>query len=216
MALMARYPDKFFYLAIVDPPYSALSQKGSPSSRYNRAKKVNILCQKWDVIPEEAYFSELKRISKKHIIFGANYFPLSQPDFTIVLDKKNKLNLLNDAEIAFGYVENGYKNSGVRCFYFSVITDWEDGKRIHPTQKPVALYKWLLSKYAKPGQKILDTHLGSGSIAIACLDLGFELTACEIDREYFDKAMSLIKGHEAQASLFEKKEIQELLFGGEK
>jgi len=190
MELMARYPDKYFDLAIVDPPYG-IDRNGMNmgNSVFNKDDK------KWDnSIPTNEYFYELFRVSKNQIIWGGNYFPLPQSQYFAIWDKGETMYGRDFAECEFAWVKSG----GTRIYKKSP----NQPERIHPTQKPVALYKWLLDKYAKPGDKILDTHLGSGSIAIACHDYGFELTACELDKEYFDKAMTRINNHVAQQKLF--------------
>jgi site-specific DNA-methyltransferase (adenine-specific) len=205
MAMMARYPDKYFDLAIVDPPYGInadiknstnimQSKKSATNSKYYGNKN-------WDNdIPNAEYFNELIRVSNKQIIWGANYFGLkggylywhknvTMPTYsTGELAWISWLNKLEYVNISWhGMIQQDMKNKETR---------------IHPTQKPVALYKWLLDKYAKQGDKILDTHLGSGSIAIACHDYGFDLTACELDSEYYDKAMQRINNHIMQQKLF--------------
>jgi site-specific DNA-methyltransferase (adenine-specific) len=205
MELMARYPDNYFSLAIVDPPYG-INMDGGNIGGNNATKATNYTKKKWDVsAPNKEYFIELKRVSKNVIIFGANHFieniPNSNSSCWIVWDKENSGNFA-DCELAYTDF-----NTAVRMFSFRwngmLQGDMKNKEtRIHPTQKPVALYKWLLDKYAKPNDKILDTHLGSGSIAIACHDYGFELTACELDKEYYDKAIQRIKNHTAQQRLF--------------
>ncbi len=190
MLLMARYPDKYFDLAIVDPPYG-INRNGMNmgNSIFKKDDK------KWDnSIPNEEYFKELFRVSKNQIIWGGNYFPLPQSQYFAVWDKGDTMYNRDFAECELAWVRLG----GTRIYKKSP----NQLNRIHPTQKPVALYKWLLDKYAKQGDKILDTHLGSGSIAIACHDYGFDLTACELDKEYFDKAMQRINNHTAQYKLF--------------
>jgi site-specific DNA-methyltransferase (adenine-specific) len=198
MELMARYPDKYFDLAIVDPPY------GIGFDNKIRDKKN----KSWDnSIPKNEYFNELFRVSKNQIIWGGNYFPilwLNGCKSFIFWDKDPSVETYSDGELAwtsfdipakrFYWAWNGLAN-GIKGRN-------KDEKTIHPTQKPVQLYKWLLDKYVKPNDKILDTHLGSGSIAIACHDYGFDLTACELDKEYFDKAMQRINNHTAQTKLF--------------
>jgi site-specific DNA-methyltransferase (adenine-specific) len=190
MELMARYPDKYFDLAIVDPPYG-IGISSNPVRQQHKKKN-------WDnEIPLEKYFNELKRVSKNYIIWGGNYFIdyLNNSQGFIIWDKKQPENFsLAMAEFAYSSIQ-----SPAKIFRYSVLTEQN---KIHPTQKPVALYKWLLDKYAKPTDKILDTHLGSGSIAIACHDYKFDLTACELDKEYFDKAMQRINNHTAQQKLF--------------
>lgn len=198
MELMALTSDKAFDLAIVDPPYFRDYGKeiypgaeiSTTGVRRNRFKSDH-----WDV-PDDRYFEELKRVSKNQIIWGINYFPNQGPG-RIIWDKKNDDSNFSHAEIAYCSI-----HIGVRIFrhmWNGMIRDSEPNlNRIHPTQKPIALYKWLLSKYAKQGDKILDTHLGSGSIAIACHDLGFHLTGCEIDKDYYDAMTERVRVHRQQ------------------
>jgi len=200
MLLMARYPDNHFDCAIVDPPYKnefviVASDNASKVKRNGNLKTLN------NNVPTKEYFTELKRVSKNQIIWGVNYYEIYLGAGRIVWDKDNT-GVYSDCELAYhsfsdvtrkfkwrwnGMIQGDMKNKEIR---------------IHPTQKPVALYKWILDKYAKEGDKILDTHLGSGSIAIACHDYGFDLTACELDKEYFDKAIQRINNHTAQTKLF--------------
>jgi site-specific DNA-methyltransferase (adenine-specific) len=204
--LMARYPDKYFDLAIVDPPYG-IGEDGGDKKRGTKGIKTPIYVKKyWDTTTaSKKYFKELIRVSKNQIIWGANHFienmPKQNSSCWIVWDKDNTGDFA-DCELAW----SSFKTA-VRKFEFRwngmLQGDMKNKEiRIHPTQKPVALYKWLLDKYAKPNDKILDTHLGSGSIAIACHDYGFDLTACELDKEYFDKAMERINNHKLQQKLF--------------
>ena len=191
MQLMARYPDNYFDLAIVDPPYGIDINSSGRLGHYGGKGK------KWDAnIPEETYFYELFRVSKNQIIWGGNYFYLPPTRCFLIWDKQQP------EDVSFASCEFAWTslNESAKTFYKRPQN--ADIQRIHPTQKPVALYKWLLDKYAKEGDKILDTHLGSGSIAIACHDYGFDLTACELDKEYFDKAMQRINNHVAQQKLF--------------
>jgi site-specific DNA-methyltransferase (adenine-specific) len=222
MELMSRYPDNYFDLAIVDPPYGLGDRlvkggaKGKMGTMRNLAdKKVTT----WDdKIPHPKYFIELQRVSKNQIIWGGNYFLdyLGKTDGFIVWDKMNGTNPMADCELAWQNVKGSTRM--FRWHHFS----GEHTKKIHPTQKPISLYKWILDKYAKikcnhkhseaerylctdcrnSNVKILDTHLGSGSIAIACHDYGFELTACELDSEYYEKAIQRIKNHTNQQKLF--------------
>ena len=195
MELMARYPDNYFDLAIVDPPYGININNNMgrrKGQKHSGLKKV-----KWDnSIPSKEYFEELKRVSKNQIIWGGNYFLdyLNATSCFLMWDKGFS-ELLTFAQFELAWTS--FKTS---CKKFNYLYNKKD--RIHPTQKPVALYKWLLDKYAKPNDKILDTHLGSGSIAIACHDYGFDLTACELDKEYFDKAMERINNHKLQQKIF--------------
>ena len=208
MLLMARYPDNYFDLAIVDPPY------GIGFSEFNRTNKTSdgtrIKANKYknsnwdDSIPSDEYFIELKRVSKNIIVWGGNYFPKLWENGCkgfIFWYKGNPVPNFADGELAYTSFNKVAKQFDFR--YYGALqgkTSAED--KIHPTQKPKELYKWLLDNYAEEGDKILDTHLGSGSIAIACHDYDFELTACELDKEYYDKAIQRIKNHVSQTKLF--------------
>ena len=199
MLLMARYPDNYFDLAIVDPPYgiARFGNRVELSNRLCKSAKLN----EWDVKPNKEYFDELFRISKFQIIWGANNFNLPTTEYFIIWNKQQTVDNFASAEYAWTNVKKP-----AQIFDYSIHKTMadrkEEGGKIHPTQKPVALYKWILDKYAKQGDKILDTHLGSGSIAIACHDYGFDLTACELDKEYYDKAMERLNNHMAQQKLF--------------
>jgi site-specific DNA-methyltransferase (adenine-specific) len=197
MELMARYPDKYFDLAIVDPPYGIGASEMTMGSGKNKKYKKG---KNWDnETPNEDYFNELFRVSKDQIIWGGNYFNLPLTKSWIFWDKGINGDCdFADGELAWISFNKVLRIAPIRYKGFLGA----DTERIHPTQKPVALYKWLLDKYAKPTDKILDTHLGSGSIAIACHDYGFDLTSCELDKEYFDKAMHRINNHTAQQKLF--------------
>jgi len=191
MELMKRYDDNHFELAIVDPPYG-IGISGNPVRQQQEKKQ-------WDnAIPNKEYFNELKRVSKNQIIWGGNYFIeyLQNTRCFICWDKKQSENFsLAMCEMAWTSF-----NETAKCFYLRVVGA-DITKRIHPTQKPVALYKWLLQNYAKEGDKILDTHMGSGSIAIACHYMGFDLTACELDKEYYEQAMQRIEDQTRQKTL---------------
>jgi site-specific DNA-methyltransferase (adenine-specific) len=199
MLLMARYPDNHFDLAIVDPPYgiARFGNRVELSNRLCKSAKLN----EWDIKPTEEYFNELFRISKFQIIWGANNFILPTTEYFLIWNKKQTVENFASAEYAWTNVKKP-----AQIFDYSIHKTMadrkEEGGKIHPTQKPVALYKWLLDKYTKQGDKILDTHLGSGSIAIACHDYNFELTACELDKEYYDKAIQRIQNHVSQKKLF--------------
>ena len=197
MELMARYPDNYFDLAIVDPPYGI-----GFDNKIREKKKKN-----WDsAIPNDEYFIELQRVSKNQIIWGANYFPyLWRNGVKSFLFWNKDINFETYSAGELAYTSFDFP---AKYFYYAWngLADGIRGrnkteKTIHPTQKPQQLYKYCLDKYAKQGDKILDTHLGSGSIAIACHDYGFDLTACELDKEYFDKAMQRINNHVAQQKL---------------
>jgi site-specific DNA-methyltransferase (adenine-specific) len=197
MELMARYPDKYFDLAIVDPPYG-IGRDGSIKSTSKHGGRKAHTFKGWDdKTPNEFYFKELFRVSKNQIIWGANYFTKYLPKSMgwVFWDKGQRI-CNSDGELAF----TSFKVA-LRVAEYNRVELLKEGT-IHPTQKPIVLYKWLLDKYAKPNDKILDTHLGSGSIAIACHDYGFDLTACELDKEYFDKAIERINNHTNQLKLF--------------
>jgi site-specific DNA-methyltransferase (adenine-specific) len=194
MELMARYPDKYFDLAIVDPPYGININESI--GRYKGQKHSGQKKVTWDnEIPTKDYFNELFRVSVNQIIWGGNYFNLPPTKCFLIWDK------LFSEDLSFSMYEMAWTSflTTAKGFKYNPTLD---RPKAHPTQKPVALYKWLLHKYAKEGDKILDTHLGSGSIAIACHDYKFDLTACELDKEYFDKAMQRINNHTAQQKLF--------------
>lgn len=203
MELMARYPDNYFDLAIVDPPYGI----GADKAQNNGGEKFGYKKYKdsdWDnSIPSKEYFNELFRVSKNQIIWGGNYMTEHLPPSMgwVIWDKGQRGFSLADGEMAWTSF-----NKAMRIFDFSrsecIKSNNVGLNKFHPTAKPYELYKWLLDKYAKQGDKILDTHLGSGSIAIACHDYGFDLTACELDKEYFDKAIERIKNHTSQQTLF--------------
>ena len=193
MEMMARYEDNYFDLAIVDPPYGIgnwVQQTGNV-----RGKEVT-----WnDNIPTKEYFNEMKRVSKEQIIWGANYY-----------------NCFNNKGGAIVWYKQVPRESNMSCCEIAsysrlkrvdyIHIKWQNINReettIHECQKPVKLYEWLLMNYAKEGDKILDTHLGSGSIEIACHNLGFDLTACELDRDYYHAAMKRLEQHKRQLTLF--------------
>ena len=198
MELMARYPDNYFDLAIVDPPYG-IGLKFSTKEQKDWNNNV----------PSMAYFNELIRVSKEQIIWGINYYPKLPNDKggRIVWYKEPSMN--NKMKISECDLALYSKHKRLAYFHYQYYgnvenrsIDWEGKNRIHPTQKPTTLYEWLLMNYAEEGDKILDTHLGSGSIAIACHNLGFELTACELDKDYYDASIKRIKNHIAQQRLF--------------
>ena len=213
MEYMAQMPDNAYDLAICDPPYfdgpggPGYYGKGDSNLGVKRAKFYN-KCDHWD-IPDEHYFKELKRVSKNQIIWGANHFAglfdSSSPSW-IVWDKDNGQRSFADAEVAYTSF-----STAVRIYKY-MWNGMHQGSlggnkklnetRIHPTQKPVALYKWLLQNYAKGGDKILDTHLGSGSIAIACWDLKYDLTGYELDKDYYNASCKRFDNHCKQGQLF--------------
>lgn len=199
MQLMSRYPDNYFDLAIVDPPYQIAdnpSRHGGSGAGKLKNRKLNQSAKKfksWDIRPNKEYFDELFRVSKNQIIWGGNYFELPPYRCPIAWDKCQPWENFSQIELAWTSFN---KPASI------VKIDNRTGGKIHPTQKPIELYKWLLHKYAVDGDKILDTHLGSGSIALACHDYGFELTACELDPEYYKLAIDRINTHTSQKKLF--------------
>jgi site-specific DNA-methyltransferase (adenine-specific) len=201
MDLMAQYPDKYFDLAIVDPPYG-----GGNHKLHNYKEDGNWKCKLgnkidgWDIPPDASYFNELFRVSPQAIIWGGNNFTLPISKNFIIWYKPK----MSGEGFSMAMAEYAWTNTPGNSKVF-VFSQYEK-ERIHPTQKPVALYKWLLSRYAKQGDKILDTHFGSGSIAIACYDMGFSLTACEIDGDCFTAAVSRLKLFSAQGTFDFKEE----------
>ena len=190
MELMARYPDNHFELAIVDPPYRDENQ---PTKDMRASGSMKTL----EGRPSQEYFNELIRVSKNQIIWGANNFQLPQFKGFFVWDKG----------IPFDFTMSMCEIASISEGIGTISKLWKfriagAENRIHPTQKPVKLYEKLLMTYAKEGDKILDTHLGSGSIALACHNLGFDLTACELDKEYYDDAMKRIQEHKNQIRMF--------------
>ena len=188
MELMSRYPDNYFDLAIVDPPYG-IGISSNPVRQQHQKKD-------WDsAIPTKEYFNELFRVSKNQIIWGGNYFDLPPSRGFFIWDKKQPHDFsLAMCEMAWSSIQKPAK-----MWSLSVL---KEQNKIHPTQKPIQLYEWLLMNNAEEGFKILDTHLGGGSIALACHNLKYELTACEIDKEYFKDTKQRIINHVAQQSLF--------------
>ena len=195
MNVMKDYEDNHFDLAIIDPPYG-IARFGD-RVEVCKEEKIN----KWDIKPTKEYFNELFRVSKKQIIFGANNFTLPKTQYFIVWDKMQTVDNFASAEYAWTNIKKPAK-----VFRYSIHQVMSDRKKengkIHTTQKPVKLYEWLLHNYAEKGQKILDTHLGSGSIAVACHYFGVDLVGVEIDKEYFDKAKERIEMLTAQETLF--------------
>lgn len=193
MNMMSRYPDKYFDLAIVDPPYGILNKTArGGDKKFNKSEY-----SQWDIKPDDTYFNELFRVSKNQIIWGGNYFgqlwARNEYNKGFIIWDKNQPESLNNfsmAEMAWSSIDSPSK-----IFHFSVR---KNRNKIHPTQKPVELYEWLLKMFAKPGAKILDTHLGSGTIAIACYRSGYDLTACEISKEYYEKAIEKIMHDEPE------------------
>lgn len=187
---MLKLPDKAFDLAIVDPEF------GIGIGNSNRlVTDKGLDAKSWDDKPiDPAYFVELFRVSKHQIIFGGNYYPLPGNKHCLIWDKGQP------EDLSFGMFDYAWTSFDRPNKIFRKSVRMEPN-RIHPTQKPVALYSWLLANYAEPGNAILDTHLGSGSIAIACLNHGYNLTACELDEDYFKAATERIQREAAQGVL---------------
>ena len=194
---MKQMPDKAYDLAIVDPPYginvniSMGRRKGDKKSNYHKFAGDD------KEAPSTEYFNELFRVSKEQIVWGANHFISRMPKDSscwIVWDKGFS------EDVTFAQFELAWTSFKTTCKKFDKHPSQQN--RIHPTQKPVALYKWLLHKYAKEGDKILDTHGGSMSIAIACHDMGFDLDLWELDPEYYQKGVERFNQHKAQLRMF--------------
>ena len=206
MRIMSAMPDKWADLAIVDPPYfKGVGKIGYFGERISNTNVVrgNYSIPTWnDNIPNQYYLNELCRVSKNQIIWGINYYNFFHCVGRIIWDKMNDSSSFSKCEIASCTLHDSVQ---IYRFMWNGMLQGDMAnkeKRIHPTQKPVALYEWLLTKYAKKGDKILDTHGGSMSIAIACHNLGFDLTACELDKDYYDAATKRINFHVAQKRLF--------------
>jgi len=197
---MKRFSDKQFDLAIVDPPYGIGADKGTNGFGTSKNRKYK---GDWDnETPDIEYWNELFRISKNQIVWGGNYFELPVSKCWIVWDKIGNMKLENpfaDCELAWTSFNKVVKKIVFRQQGF--INDTNDTDRIHPTQKPTELYRKLLTDYAKGGDKIIDTHLGSGSSRIACYDMGFDFTGFEIDKDYFDAQEKRFKEFKAQLTL---------------
>lgn len=196
MELMARYPDNYFDLAIVDPPYGINinvnmgRRKGDKSSDYHKFAGGD------ESIPSTEYYAELFRVSKNQVVWGGNYMTEHLPPSPcwLLWDKGFS------EDVTFAQFELAWTSFDSSAKKYDKHPNQLN--RIHPTQKPTDLYKWILDRYAKEGDKILDTHLGSGSIAIACHDYKFELTACELDKDYYEAAHKRFKDHAKQLSMF--------------
>ena len=204
MEYLATCEDNAFELAIVDPPYGIGESGATNHTRSKLAKSKNYKAFSGGDknAPSEQYFEELARVSKNQILWGANHYRARNSSAWIVWDKLNGENDFADAELAY----TSFKTA-VRVFRFRwqgmLQGDMKNKEqRIHPTQKPVKLYEWLLMNYAKEGDRILDTHLGSGSIAIACHNLGFDLVGCELDEDYYKGACERLERHKAQLRMF--------------
>lgn len=195
---MAHFPDKYFDLAIVDPPY------GIEITKSGRLKKYNSQNKSWDNNPPtKEYFEQLFRVSKNQIIWGGNYFDLPPTKCFLIWDKQQP------AEVSFASCEFAWTSFDrvAKTFYLSPLHTGES--RIHTTQKPVALYAWILNNYAKPGDKILDTHVGSASSLIACHRLSFNYVGFELDPDYYREAQKRLQTEKAQCSIFDFPEVAE-------
>lgn len=196
LEFMRNTPDKAYDLALVDPPYNIVSQqKRGIGSRIDKTGKMN----NWNNIkPTQEYFNELFRVSKFQIIWGANNFTLPETEYFIVWDKQQTVDNFASAEYAWTNIKMPAK-----VFRYSIHQHNNDkGEKIHPTMKPIKLYRWLLAQYATKGMKILDTHGGSMSSAIACDMEGYDLDICEIDKDYFDAGVNRFNEYKRQLKLF--------------
>lgn len=214
MEYMKTCKDKQFDLAIVDPPYGiGMAREFSIDTKNGVRARPKLEAKDWDdTKPKQEYFDDLFRVSKNQIIWGGNYFIdfLYNTSNIIIWDKCNHLETFADAEIAWCSIKKPckifkYDNKGWNT---------KETSKIHPTQKPVALYKWLLSRYAHAGDRLLDTHSGSGSFRIAAYDMGFDLVSCELDADYCKANEARYQAHIAQQELIPIQEIQQLTFGG--
>lgn len=191
MDWMKNVPDKWYNLAIVDPPYQLSKSSTTGSGKLkNRALNVGNIAERWDKKSSKEYFDELFRISKNQIIWGGNYFDLPPCRCFVCWDKMQFLPTFSQCEFAWTSF-----NKPAKLFKYRNNGDI-DGNKIHPTQKPIQLYAYLLNTFAKEGDKIFDSHFGSLSIGIACMELGYEMDACEIDEEYYNNALGRIKDFE--------------------
>lgn len=191
---MRKMPDKAYDLAIVDPPYGIGRDGGETGKNWKRYEEKG-----WDSeIPSTEYFRQLFRVSHNQIILGANYFTQFLPSSMgwVFWDKGQELTM-SDGELAFSSFQRALRKVTINRCKIS-----EHGGLLHPTQKPVKLYGWLLNNYAKEGDRILDTHGGSGSILIACHDMGFDIDWYEIDKDYFNAASKRFENHKKQLQLF--------------
>jgi len=201
MELMKEFEDNHFELAIVDPPYGIdlanMNMGAGKSAKASKIENRKWKAKDWDKnTPSAEYFEELMRVSKHQIIWGGNYFELPPCYGYVIWDKQIPEGLsFADCEMAWTSIKRAAK-----IFSYSAYKDKKF--KFHPTQKPIRLYTWLLANYAKEGDKILDTHVGSASSLIACHQLGYDVTGCELDEEYYKLAQQRIKEETAQLSLF--------------
>ena len=198
---MAQFPDKFFSLAIVDPPYGI----GAASQSFGFSQRSRMERKEWDSeSPDPKYFMELFRVSKNQIIWGSTNFELPARRGFIVWDKGEGFYNRDFAECELAWFSF---DKNARIYKRNPLANGDYVGRIHPTQKPIALYKWLLSNYAKPGDKILDTHVGSASSLIACHQMGFEYWGFELDTDYYNAATERLNKVKAQVDIFEACEL---------
>lgn len=218
---MKQFPDKYFDIAVVDPPYGRKEHGGKKRGGYVKQRngsKIyvpdgNYEKKSWDDKPvDKPYFDELLRVSKQQIIFGVNYFDYSLPGGRIIWDKCNDGSDQSDAEVAYCSLNNRvdifrYMWRGMfqgKSIYEGTVQQGNKSfneKRIHPTQKPVALYEWILNRYAKPGDIILDTHVGSASSLIACYHTNHPYVGFELDKCYYDLSKKRLDDEMAQIRL---------------
>jgi site-specific DNA-methyltransferase (adenine-specific) len=217
MAVMREMPDNHFDLAIVDPPYGLGKRlhAGGRDAQQGRISASQYQGKEWDVPPSPEYFAELRRVSKHQIIWGGNYFDLPPTRGILIWDKVQPMPTMSFGELAWTSYDKPMKK--IEFAY----TNYVEGKgpvskKIHPTQKPVGLYQRVLAEYTKPGMRVLDTHMGSGSIAIAAHYAGIHLTACEIDPDYYKLALERIEQETRQLSLFTDNVPALAQSGGEK
>lgn len=215
LAAMKEIPDKFFELAIVDPPYgggssqnvnvggvfSSNNELGTHFHGRGRSKRYAEMSQNtdirhWDVAPTQEYFNELARVSENQIIWGGNYFDLPPTRCFLVWEK-----LTISENFSMAMCEYAWTSFNDNAKIFKYAPQGRKGERFHPTQKPIALYHWIINRYAKKGDKILDTHAGSASSLIACYDTGHQFLGFEIDKYYFDKAIERMEAAFAQTRL---------------
>lgn len=203
MEYMKTLPDNAFDLAVVDPPYGINRFKHGETSRL---RKYGTFATANDAVPTREYFQELRRVSRNQIVWGYNHFSdlLSPCTHFIFWYKHQPVDTYADGELAYTSF-----NGTAKCFDYPYFgSTGADNNRIHPMQKPVVLYRWIFNNYAKPGDKILDTHLGSGSFRIAAYDAGLDFVGCEIDKIYFDLQEERFERHTAQGNLFLQNPIE--------
>lgn len=217
---MKEFPDKYFDIAVVDPPYFSGPEKRGFYGRRISPIGVQRVYQKsaeW-TIPDKSYFDELFRVSKNQIVWGCNYFDYHFPPGRIVWDKCNGNTDFSDCEIAFcsfhdsvrlfRYMWNGmFQGKSIQEGHIQQVNKKKNEKRMHPTQKPVMLYRWLFDRYTERGMKLLDTHVGSASSLIAAHDAGLQYVGFELDKHYYELSKKRLEEHTAQMSLSDFVEV---------